>query len=67
MRRNWIEFACLVLTDLEGENQDSLVELGLLSNCRLLSLGYGTFRSWDGCRKLSVYEPREYSTLSHSL
>ena len=59
MRGNWIEFACLLLTVLKGKNQDSLVELGQLSNYRLLSTGYGAFRSFDGCRKLSVYEPRK--------
>ncbi len=43
MRGNWIEFACLLLTDLDGKTQDSLVELGLLPNCRLLSMAYGIF------------------------
>ena len=59
MRGNWIEFACLLLTDLEDKNQGSLFESGLLPNYRLLSTGYGTFRSCDGCRKLFVYEPGE--------
>ena len=59
MRGNWIEFACLLLTDFEGKNQDSLVELGLSLNCHLLSMIYGSFRPCDGCRKLSVYEPRD--------
>ena len=59
MRGNWIEFACLLLTDLTGKNRDSLVELGLLTNCHLLSMAYGISRSCDGCRELSVYEPRE--------
>lgn len=44
---------------LWDENQDSLVELGLLSIYRLSSAGYGTSCSLDGCRRLSVHEPRE--------
>ena len=54
MRRNWIEFACLLLTDLEGKNQDSFVELGLLANYRFLSMGYGSDLSTNPVRSFSI-------------
>lgn len=36
MRGNWIEFACFLLTDLEGKNQDSLSSLA----CYLIAIYY---------------------------